>query len=92
MFFKGSISVDGEGPGYIISLEGNIGSGKSTLFKALKETCDPMCLREKKIIFLEEPVDEWCQIKDTNNHSILDLFYQDIEQVRILFSNDGLYF
>lgn len=85
MFFKGSISVDGEGPGYIISLEGNIGSGKSTLFKALKETCDPDCLQEKKIIFLEEPVDEWCQIKDTNNHSILDLFYQDMNKYAFSF-------
>ena len=56
----------------IISVEGNIGSGKSTLVKLLKEKlpCD-------KFYFLQEPVKEWEKIKDENNITILEKFYND---------------
>ena len=46
----------------IFSIEGNIGSGKSTLVKILKEQL--FTANGKKIIFLQEPVDEWESIKD----------------------------
>ena len=44
----------------IVSIEGNIGSGKSTFIKRLEEhwiASDK--LDEKRIFFLSEPVDEW---------------------------------
>ena len=57
----------------IISIEGNIGSGKSTYLKNLKDTFKD----SDKFIFVDEPVDEWVSIKDSNNQNILELFYSD---------------
>jgi deoxyadenosine/deoxycytidine kinase len=56
---------------YIISIEGNIGSGKSTLLKNLKTKY------KDKIIFIDEPVEDWKQLTDNNNENILELFYKD---------------
>lgn len=58
---------------YIISIEGNIGSGKSTLVKMLKNTYS----NDSNIVFLEEPVDIWQTIKDKNDETILTKFYRD---------------
>jgi len=57
----------------IISIEGNIGSGKSTLMENLKEYYKD----NSEIIFLREPVDEWSKITDINGTTILEKFYQD---------------
>ena len=58
----------------LISIEGNIGSGKSTILNILKLKY----ANNPHIIFLDEPVNEWDTITDTNtNQSILQLFYQD---------------
>jgi|UniRef100_A0A6C0DKU6 deoxyadenosine/deoxycytidine kinase len=57
----------------IISVEGNIGSGKSTLLENLREKYK----NNDNIIFLKEPVDEWEDIKDNNNHTMLEKFYSD---------------
>ena len=54
----------------IISIEGNIGSGKSTLVDYLKNN-----YTDKNIVYLQEPVDEWNNIKDENNITILEKFY-----------------
>ena len=51
------------------SIEGNIGSGKSTLIEILK--------KQKNILFLPEPVDSWNEIKDTSGVTILERYYQD---------------
>jgi deoxyadenosine/deoxycytidine kinase len=59
-----------------VSIEGNIGSGKSTLFHGLQQYYKD----NKKIIFLKEPVDEWEKIKDENGISILKKFYDDQEK------------
>ena len=61
----------------IISIEGNIGSGKSTILKYLKESLKDKTGDTRNIIFLQEPVDEWSQIKDKNNVSILEKFYNN---------------
>ena len=45
---------------YIFSIEGNIGSGKSTLVKELKKSV-PNIL-DKKVVYVQEPVDEWSKI------------------------------
>ena len=60
----------------IISIEGNIGSGKSTLVRNLQNH-----LNNKKadVIFLQEPVDVWNTIKDENG-TILEQFYKDQEK------------
>jgi deoxyadenosine/deoxycytidine kinase len=67
----------------IISIEGNIGSGKSSLI----ETLHLLKLDDKfkPIIFLKEPVDEWGEIVDENNNSILQLFYQSPEEYSFSF-------
>jgi thymidylate kinase len=63
----------------IISIEGNIGSGKSTLVSILKETLKDS-LDNRSIVFLQEPVDEWESIKDSNGITMLEKFYQDQER------------
>lgn len=55
----------------IISIEGNIGSGKTTLVNKLQESFN------QNFVFLEEPLDEWLQIKDENENTILSKFYSD---------------
>lgn len=54
----------------IISVDGNIGSGKSTFIK--------MCPNINNVIFVQEPVDEWELIREeSTNKSILAKFYED---------------
>ena len=54
----------------IISVEGNIGSGKSTFVSFLKNRID-------NVIFLQEPVAEWDTIQDKDNETILAKFYKN---------------
>ena len=65
----------------IVSIEGNIGSGKSTLMKNLKDKYK----NNPQIIFLKEPVDEWENIKDTNGVTILEKFYADQDKYSFAF-------
>jgi len=58
----------------IFSIEGNIGSGKSTLVEELKKR---NLNTDKKIIYLREPVNEWNQFKDENGETILSKFYRN---------------
>jgi deoxyadenosine/deoxycytidine kinase len=62
----------------IISIEGNIGSGKSTIISVLKEKFFPD--KELKVCFLQEPVDKWNTICDKNGISIIEKFYKDQEK------------
>ena len=65
----------------IISIEGNIGSGKSTFLIKLKHYyLSNTTLYKKKYCFLEEPVKIWNTIKDLNGTSILELFYSNPEK------------
>jgi hypothetical protein len=64
----------------IISIEGNIGSGKSTILNCLKEKSKI----NTSLIFLLEPVDEWEKITDTDGTNILTRYYSD--QKRYAFS------
>lgn len=60
----------------IISIEGNIGSGKSTLVTRLSED-----LKEHDdICFLQEPVTIWNSITDEEGHTIIEKFYSDTEK------------
>lgn len=57
----------------IIVIDGNIGSGKTTLIEILKEKYK----NDANIIFLREPVDEWEDIKDEHGETMLQKFYAD---------------
>jgi len=65
----------------IVSIEGNIGSGKTTLMRELKEKYK----NNEQVIFLKEPVDEWEKIKDSNGVTILEKFYADQERYSFAF-------
>jgi len=56
-----------------ISVEGNIGAGKTTLIKNMEKR-----LASEEIVFLKEPVDIWESIRDpSDGESILVKFYRD---------------
>ena len=57
----------------IIAVEGNIGSGKSTLVKNLENELKD----NKDVCFLQEPVDEWDQIKDADGKTMIEKYYGD---------------
>jgi deoxyadenosine/deoxycytidine kinase len=54
----------------IITVEGNIGSGKSTILKNLEN------LKNNNIVFVPEPVSEWLNIK-VDGKNVLELFYEN---------------
>lgn len=66
---------------YIISLEGNIGSGKSSFLEILKHNLSD------KAEFIDEPVDEWIEIKNNNKQNLLEVFYQDKKRWAYTFQN-----
>ena len=57
----------------IYYIEGNIGTGKSTVLNKLKNLLDPT---KNKYIYLFEPVDEWQSIKH-NNKDIITYYYEN---------------
>jgi len=63
----------------IISIEGNIGAGKSTILEQLEKYIATHENKiNKKILFLKEPVDIWEAIKDDETgENILQKFYSD---------------
>jgi deoxyadenosine/deoxycytidine kinase len=60
----------------LVSFDGNIGSGKSTMMKKAHEFYKD----RSNVIFAEEPVEKWKLIKDKNGNEMLKLFYQDQEK------------
>jgi deoxyadenosine/deoxycytidine kinase len=64
----------------IISVEGNIGVGKSTFTRILKETF-------QKSTIVSEPVDMWLNIKNDKGENILGLFYKDTNRWAYTFQN-----
>ena len=67
----------------IISIEGNIGSGKSTILSCIQNMYQGY--DDKQIIFLKEPVDEWENITDETGSTILKLFYETPEKYAFSF-------
>lgn len=63
----------------LISIEGNIGSGKSTFVENLKQSYNMQnSIHENpKICFLQEPVDDWNSITDKKGETMLSKFYAD---------------
>lgn len=70
----------------IISLEGNIGSGKSTFYNYIKEHFSRYYDRPegKCIYFVEEPVDDWEDIKDAEGN-LIENFYKFPEKYSFCF-------
>lgn len=62
----------------IINIEGNIGTGKSTILQKLQDELE--IHHKNKVLFLKEPVDKWDTIKDSEDTTILKHFYQDSEK------------
>lgn len=60
----------------ILSLNGNIGSGKSTLGEALEEHFK----NNPNVMFLQEPINEWKNIKDEKGTSVIEHFYSSPEK------------
>ena len=69
----------------IVSVEGNIGSGKSTFVNRLKQDLKDQMLEKMKFVFVQEPVEQWTQIKDKNGVDMLTKFYGDQEKYSFAF-------
>ena len=65
----------------IVSIEGNIGSGKSTLVDALSKKY----ASHSNICFLQEPVDIWNTIQDKEGNTMLAKFYGDTKKYSFAF-------
>jgi deoxyguanosine kinase len=61
----------------LISIEGNIGAGKSTLIELLKT-------KFPSVVFVDEPVDVWGTVKDSRGVTILEKYYEN--QTRYAFA------
>ena len=64
----------------LISLEGNISSGKTTLFNKLKEKYE-----HSDIIFVPEPVEQWQSLLDEDGNSMLEKFYDNKKKYSFMF-------
>jgi deoxyguanosine kinase len=64
----------------LLSLEGNIGSGKSTVLRKLKEMYPDW-------IYVDEPVNEWLGLKNADGESLLEVFYKDKARWSYTFQN-----
>ena len=67
-------------PPHIISIEGNIGAGKSTLYEHLRGIYN----NNPHVVFVDEPVDEWNTIVDEYGIPILQRYYEN--QAKYAFS------
>lgn len=65
----------------LISIEGNIGSGKSTLVRNLEKEYG----NNPEFCFLQEPIDIWNTIKDEEGITILEKFYENNEKYAFAF-------
>lgn len=55
----------------IVSIEGNIGSGKSRFLNILKDTFK----NDSSVVFIDEPVSDWNTIQDENGVAMIEKFY-----------------
>ena len=72
----------------IISINGNIGSGKSTIVKKLEEyykTQPELETVNTKYCFLQEPVDIWNTITDLDGKTMIENFYSNQEKYAFAF-------
>lgn len=60
----------------LISIEGNIGTGKTTLINFLRKKYGG----KNTVIFVEEPLQQWLDLKDSDGENILGKFYSNQER------------
>ena len=79
-----SVSYHNKSTCTIVTIEGNIGSGKTTGKENLKKY---ICSNKNKdsTIFVDEPTSEWESIKDENGVPILVNLYSDIKRYAFRF-------
>ena len=65
----------------IISIEGNIGAGKSTILEELTARMG----ESSYITFVKEPVDIWETVRDEDGKTILEKFYEDSKKYAFQF-------
>jgi deoxyadenosine/deoxycytidine kinase len=65
----------------IYSIEGNIGSGKSTLVNILKKYYE----NSSNVVFMDEPVSIWESIQDKDGKNIIEKFYGDTQKYAFSF-------
>ena len=65
----------------IISVDGNIGSGKSTLVSKLRTRAK----NRNDIVFVDEPVKEWENIKDKDGKNMIQKFYGNVKKYAFAF-------
>ena len=70
-------------PTRIISLDGNIGVGKTTLLDHIQK-------RFPDVIIVKEPVDVWTHLKDEQGSSLLELFYKDKRRYAFTFQQAAM--
>ena len=69
----------------IVSIEGNIGSGKTTGKEKLKEYIAQKKSADSTVVFVDEPTDEWQTIQDENCVPILENLYGDLKRFAFRF-------
>jgi hypothetical protein len=67
----------------LISIEGNIGAGKSYLLSSMRKEHPEYC-------FIDEPVEFWESLKNEENESLLEVFYADQRRWSYTFQNCAL--
>jgi deoxyadenosine/deoxycytidine kinase len=70
----------------IITVDGQIGSGKSTILEYLSQNLDA-----SKYVIVQEDVSDWTALKDSNNRSIFELFYSDMKKYSYVFQSFVLF-
>jgi deoxyadenosine/deoxycytidine kinase len=71
----------------IVSIDGNIGSGKSKTLEEYKKYIESRGgdASTKKIVFIQEPVNDWMTIKDAAGTNILENLYKDTKKYAFRF-------
>ena len=67
----------------IISIDGNIGSGKSTFMKKLKEKFAD----NPDVYFVGEPLDQWHKVKTKDGKNLIENYYADMKRYAYIFQN-----
>jgi deoxyadenosine/deoxycytidine kinase len=67
----------------VISIEGNIGAGKSTFINIIKNKI----FNNKQAVIVPEPVELWKNITDSDGENILNKFYNNIPRWSYSFQN-----
>lgn len=70
----------------IFTIEGNIGSGKTTILKEI----DNLKFNKRHIVIYEQ-IKEWSEMKDENDKDILSLFYLDKTKYSYIFQSYVLF-